>query len=307
MTWIAYAAFILYFHFGYAWGAQGLAVDVAAVAGAILAMAFLLSLACIVLLQMVRQDEEGGRVSLFRALSRSLTRGLLPTLAVAFVWGTVWFAITLVQALIPRRRRKGGEDAGEMTAESAARALVGDGRWSISDSFFDALRKAGRMVAFLVLAAVAIEGKGTRGAFRRGFQVVRQNLRPFAAGFALTEVAAALVFLPVGLFLYITSKADLVWPQTVWYGVIGYLAVAWSLSLYLEQMYCAGLYLWYVAWERHVAAASAAGQPVLPMSQVRPPQLFDGVPDLQRAPQPLSSNVVAKLPDPFGLDLVTRR
>jgi len=53
----------------------------------------------------------------------------------------------------------------------------------------------------------------------------------------------------------------IVFPQSVWVGVIIYIGFAWSFCMYLEQMFTATLYLVHLKWEEAVNAAKTQGKP----------------------------------------------
>jgi hypothetical protein len=66
-----------------------------------------------------------------------------------------------------------------------------------------------------------------------------------------------------------------------WTVVFIYIAFAWSFSIYLEQMFCAELYLWHLKWEDAIRVAKQKGRKgPTSISQVKKPCLLDEVNDL---------------------------
>jgi len=74
-------------------------------------------------------------------------------------------------------------------------------------------------------------------------------------------------------------------PPEVWVGVIIYIGLAWSLSMYLEQMFMANLYNLQMNWVKIAAIAKANGEKVLEFHQMPLSKLID-FPDLKISQEP---------------------
>ncbi len=94
-----------------------------------------------------------------------------------------------------------------------------------------------------------------------------------------------MIFLPVGILFYISGKFKLDLPDWLWVISIIYIGIAWSFSIYIEQMLMAELYLWHLKWEKEVNRALAQGKPVPTLEEVKPPSILDGIPDLADLPK----------------------
>jgi len=249
--------------------------------GVVVLQALLLAISCSLLLEMVEQVERGGPPSLRRAAADTVGGNLLSMLPLVVVWSVVWFGLLVLEAVFEDDSR----GSGDYSAENAARALTG-GESSLLGVGFQALRKGVRMLVFLVLPAIAWEGRGFRDALRRGYGVFRDNVAAVATGFSLTYLIAGALFLPVVVLLEATDVGVLQLSTTQWYLVIGYVGAAWSFSIYLEQMFVADLFLWHVEWEQAVAAARRDGRDPPSMRDVPRPTLLDDVASLEERKLP---------------------
>jgi len=248
--------------------------------GAVFLQALLLALSCSVLLEMVEQVERGGEPSLGRALFDTVSENLLSMLPLVLVWSVVWFVLSVIQALA-----EDDDEPDDYSPENAARALAGESG-SLLGAGIDALKKGVRMLVFLILPAIAWEDRGFTGAVRRGYDVFRNNVAAVATGFSLTYLVAGVLFLPVGVLLEAANEGLVSLTATQWYLVIGYSGAAWSLSIYLEQMFVADLFLWHTEWEQAVAAAKRRGERPPPMREVPRPTLLDDVASLEERKLP---------------------
>lgn len=251
--------------------------------GIILLFAVLLVLSCSILLQMIEQVERHGREpSLRQATRKTLRSNLGGLVGVAVVWSIIWFFLTLLQAIFEDDDRSDSD----YSPEAAARTLAGADDVSLWSLSIDALKKGVRMLVFLVLPAIVWEDRGFRDGMRRGYGVFRENLSAFATGFSLTWVIAGFIFLPVAVVLELASEQVIRLTATQWYFVMGYIGVAWSFTIYLEQLFTADLFLWHVEWEQAVEAAEANGEPAPDIRDVPRPTLLDDVASLSERKLP---------------------
>lgn len=283
LTWLLYAPTVLYFKYRFDWDALTLEQTLLTVLGITFFFALLLAFSASMLLELIQQAESGRELSLAEAFADSLGANLLRMLPIVVVWTLVWFVLTVLTALLTRKKRGSSSSRDDsFSAENATRTLAGDTRFSLSAAFFRALNKGVRMAVFLVLPAIAWQNLGPWDAFSRGMRILRLNIGTFMTGFALSEIAAALVFIPPAIILYISSEGKVTFPEWVWFATLAYMALAWSYSIYLEQMFTAMLYLWHLNWEKAIGEAQAARRPIPALRDVRRPCLLDGIDDLAR-------------------------
>lgn len=193
-----------------------------------------------------------------------------------------WFALTLIEAVLSKRRNNDNE---ALTAQHAAETIANYRDFSFSSAFIEALQKGVRMVVFLIMPAIVWENLSFYGATKKGLAVLRAHLSDFGAGYALTYAAAAIVFLPPAIIFELGTGHHgnppmIHFPDSVWVGTIIYMGLAWSFSIYLEQMFMAQLYLWHMKWEETVSQAKLRHQPPPEFDDVARPELLAKVPGL---------------------------
>lgn len=279
ITWVIYAPMVLYLKYGFNWDAYTTSQVLLIVFGIIFIFAFLLAFSCSMVLELIQQLETGEPMNLSKAFTHTLVHNVIKILPLVLVWAVVWFLLTIIQALLSKKRGGSGEKE-SFSAENAAKTLAGYQSFSISRAFFEALKKGVRMVIFLILPAIAWENLGFWKATKKGIAVFKGHLSQFVTGFVLTEGVALLIFLPPAILFYITGKTEIALPDYIWVITIIYIAFAWSYSIYLEQMFTAELYLWNMKWEKEVAKAQAEGKPIPSMREVPRPSVLDEVHEL---------------------------
>jgi len=105
-------------------------------------------------------------------------------------------------------------------------------------------------------------------------------------GFSLTYVLAGLLFLPVSLLMFAVDEGLLTLSSTQWCLVIGYSGLVWTVSIYMEQMFVADLFLWHKEYEQAVAAARRRGHERPSIREVPRPTLLDDVASLEERKTP---------------------
>lgn len=277
VTWVIYAPIIIYLKYWFNSDAYSVGQNFLIILGVIFLFAFLLSFSCSMLLELIQQHESGSDMSIIKAFGYTLGHNAIKILPIVIVWTVIWFILLIIQALLSKSKKRGKES---LTAENVAKTLAGGGGFTFSRAFFEALQKGVRMVIFLILPAIAWENLGFWTATKRGLGVFRSHLSVFVTGFALTGLAAAIVFLPPAIVFSIADESKTTFPDWVWVVTIIYIAFAWSYTIYLEQMFIAELYMWNYRWETEVAKAQQEGRPTPSFDSIPRPSVLDGVPDL---------------------------
>jgi len=279
MCWVLYAPIVLYFEFFFDWDKYPLSSRLLIVLAIITVLSLIIGLSCLVLLELIEQIESGEDVSVLNAFWQIMRGGFIRALPVLLGWAVLWFVILVIQALLPRR--KSGGHAEDYSARNAARTLAGlDSSWSLSDVFFETLKKGLRMVVFLILPGIAWEEMSPISAAKKGLSILGAHITEFASGFVLSEAASVFAFLPAAILFFATDNLDVVLPDGVWFGVIVYSALAWSFSLYIEQMFAAELYLWHLKWVEASEIATKNQKSPPDFSGINPPSILDDVPEL---------------------------
>ncbi len=281
MVWLVYAMSVLYFKFCFQWNRHSTSESLMIAFLLIAFLSLLILIACDVLLELIRQMDE-DTPSLRQAVAATFRKDLLNILPLAMAWAFIWFALSLLEALLSRQDDDDSTDP-QLDAQSAAEAIADFGSFSLSRAFLQALQKGVRMMVFLILPAIAWENMTFVQATQKGLTVLKTHLGEFARGYALTYAAAAVVFLPPAIVFELGTRhrhlAPLVhFPDAVWLATIIYCGLAWSFSLYLEQMFVAQLYLWHMRWERKFEVARLMKRPLPEFKDIEPPALLAKVP-----------------------------
>lgn len=289
-VWIAYAGGVLFLHYSFDWKAYGVKADIGILFAFLFLLSFLILMSFAAVLEMIRQVES-GRPSLVRAIAETFGRDVFSVIPLALIWAFIWLVLTLLEMALSSKNKESDSDRA-LSAQNAAETLADFHGFSFSEAFISALQKGVRMVMFLILPAIAWENMGFFKGTKKGLVVLRAHKALFASGFALTYAAAAVVFMPAAIVLAIGTgqhgHPPLVhFPDYVWIATIIYMGCAWSLTLYLEQMFMAQLYLWHMAWQKAAEQAAAAGQKAPSFDSVPQPELLAKTPGLfAEAPAP---------------------
>ena len=281
VCWAIYAPMIVHLKFFFPWDNYSTGQQLAVVFFVILIFSFILSISCLILLELIQQIETGENLNIFTATFSSIPN-IVKSLPVTVAWAVIWFVISVIEMLLRRRSDDDDEDM-DFNAENAAKTVAGFEEFSLSAAFFEALRKGVRMIAFLIYPAIAWEKNGFSKSVIKGLAVAKTHKTEFIAGFVLTDLAAALVFLPPAILFILSGKFDVEFPDGVWFITIIYCGFAWSFSMFLEQMFTAELYLWHLLWEKDCELAKNNGNELPKLEEVKRPSIMDSTPDLANA------------------------
>ena len=193
----------------------------------IFVVAFELMFSFVLTSTMIKQIHEGEKPSIGAAITAERTLGLIPRV---FLLSIVWFAIVLIlvgiemaiNALLSRSK-DGGERAGRFVS-----------------SIFGTVGDALRMMGFMMVPIMLFEATGLSASFTKLRMTLKDSPITALGGLALTKVATTLIFLAIAGVNQVSESL----------GILGYLAVlaisgiGWTLSMYLEQIFVTGLYLY---------------------------------------------------------------
>ena len=282
LTWLIYAPTLLYLQFFFPWDKLSTTEWLLCSFLILFFLSFILSVSCFILLKLIEQIEFDGNPNIVTATFSSIP-SVIAALPITFVWAILWLIISIIEIIVRRFTGSGDDDEDDdsnFTAENAAKTVAGYEEFSLSSAFFDALKKGVRMIAFLIYPAIAWEKGSIIKAVKRGLGVARNHSTEFATGFAITEMAAVLVFLPPGILFLLSGKFDITFPDRVWYVTIFYCGFAWSFSVLLEQLFTAELYLWSRMWNIECDKAKRAGEILPELHEIRRPSILDNISDI---------------------------
>lgn len=274
MTWCIYAPTILYVEYLSNYKKLTFLQQIPIAFVIILLFAFILTISCSVLLELIQQLESNKTPNLKSAFKDTFKQNFINMIPLVIVWAIMWLLISIVQALVVREKQ--GSTDNTFSVENAAKTLAGyDGYFSPSKAFFEAIRKGVRMIMFLILPAIAWENKNFNDAFSKGITMFENNISYFLSGFVMLEGVAYIIFFPIGLVFGIAEGMELAPNHILWLISIFFLTFAWSFSIYLEQMFTAELYLWNLKWEKKVIEAKKDNQSIPLLSDISKPSLLD--------------------------------
>jgi len=277
IVWLVYAPLAVYFKWHFPWENYNTTGQLTFVFLFIYIMALFLSLACSILLELLEQKETGKELNLYKSIKDTFSKNISHIVAIAIIWSFVWFILVVLEALL-RNDDKDNDD--EESAENIAKTLAGADSFSWTSFSFDVIKKGIRMCVFLIIPGVAWENLGIRDSFKRGFSVLKDRRVEFITGFSLSLGIEFIIFLPPAIMFYLSAKVGMEFPESAWYICILYVGLAWSYSIYLEQMFAAELYLWQMQYEKEVKIASEKGLAKPKFDEIRRPSIIDEVPDL---------------------------
>lgn len=277
-TWLLYAPMALYLKFGFDSNQHDDFILFLITLGVIFFYSFLISYSCSILLELIRQLESGEKQNVLKATQITFSKNFFTILPISICWTIVWFLITIVQALLSKFNKHTSQSS-KFTAENAAKTLANYKQFSISSSFFRLIQKGVRMIVFLILPGEIWSNLGFKDSIRKGFAILSTHSQEFMTGYVLSELSMHLIMIPAGILFGMSKLSEL--PEYVWYILIVYLAFAWSLVLYLEQMVCAELYMWNLHWEKVVKESQATGKEIPKLIDIPKPSILDDINDLQ--------------------------
>jgi len=225
---------------------------------------FFVSIASLILLELLEQYETDGDMRFGKAIGDALTKDLFRALPIILGWSIIQFLIMILEALF-----SGDSD--------------GRGKSFLSrfiSRLFRAIKKGVRMGAMLIMAAIAWEDIPPGKAYQKGKSVYKSNFVEIASSIGISSLFSLLLILPLILIVIIISVANL--QVGVWfiYLLMFYFAFMWSAGLLIEQLFAAELYLWYRVYEKEKEEAEYSNSTVpLSIHSVKKPSFFDEVPD----------------------------
>ncbi len=194
LVWMIYAPSVIYLKYFFPWNSVSISEALGVVFAEIVLFSFIILFSSTLTLELIQQLEQSQSLSLGKAWEEVMRRDLFKIIPLALCWAIIWFILTVIEALLSRRDKDDADD--QFDTAHVAETLANYRDFSLSRAFIEALEKGVRMIVFLILPAIAWEDLGPIHAAKKGFRVLKAHLAEFASGYALTYLAAALVFLP---------------------------------------------------------------------------------------------------------------
>lgn len=248
ISWVVYASIVLYTHYYWTFPDSFL-LGLAEFFVFLLIITYVVCLLNMVMLEIVRQIDEGRPLSFPQAFSKVFSTSAVKVIPLAALFAIVWLIILVLRSLTSRRR---GKDKSEPSVKDAAITLAGIGNnpfsWHSLGLYM--MEKLLRMTVFLALPAIVWSGQGSVSAFKKAVSIIKQHPLEFVSAYGLTMIVAIIMSIPL-IPVGILAEAEVVIPDPIWVLVILYVGVTWILGVYLEQMNTAMLYAWHMNWENN--------------------------------------------------------
>ena len=279
ISWIAYAAIVLYFKYYFNWeiiSTLQLGLGVGFLITFVLCLIF--SISSFAMLEIIQQIETKSKINLFKAVDEVLRKDFLKAFPIMLVWAIIWFIVEILEFLF---RHKDNDDIyNENTYENMAKTLSGYQSFSLSGLTFDLVKSGVRFIVFFIYPSIAWEDEGPINAVKKGLSGIKNNISEFTMGFFSIEAVAVLIFLPAGIMFWLSEEMGIAFSDTTWLYLILYIAFAASLYLYLQQMFAALLYMWNMKWNHAAKKAIKNKMPIPNIHDIKKPDLLDNIPDL---------------------------
>ncbi len=245
----------------------------------VVVVTFIISVCSLVLLELLEQKEQGRRMNILKAVFDALIFDLWRTLPVIIVWSVLKFFLTALEIFILIAKAKAKEKRKERGRSFRS---FKERRLSRSKNFIEVLQTGVRMASMTILTSIAWEPLNPFKAFKKGLNVYKTHIGSVVMGVGLSNLLKMIMFIPSFLILYLVEKNTGEVPTEVALGVMIYFGFVWAISLMVEQIYVAELYIWYIGFEKEKQSASERNEEVpKTMLDVKRPSLFDDFADFQ--------------------------
>ncbi len=237
----------------------------------LVAFTYTIILANTIMLEFIYNIERGEKPTWGHALRKTFVKNIIKLIPIAIIWSGILLITILIRALTSKKR---SSKKPEPSIPDAARTLSGMNvdPFSWLKLGLRMFEKLVRMTIFLSLPAIAWEEKNPFAAFGKAFRIIKQHPVQFLSSYTLTGIAGALMALPL-VPIYLLNEAGVQIATIVWWGVIIYSGIIWTLGIYLEQMSVGLLYLWHYKWEQ----GGSQGD----LTSIPKPDLLDDVHEFQ--------------------------
>lgn len=276
LCWLCYAPLLVALKYHVPWQNYDIYTSLLILFAAILFLSLIFSWSAFMLLELIRQIEMDEKRSTIKCLAKSSINVII-ALPIVLVWAILWFILSVLESLF---NEKSDDPSAAYNAMNVAQSLAGNKETSLISLGLRLISRGIRMLAFIIYPALAWEKLSVFNSLKKGLSVARLHKAEFSAGFFITLAASVAVFVPPMIMFILSEEFGVIFTDFEWFVLIGYCALAWSFSLYLEQMFVAELYLWHLIWEKEVDQAKKEGRPLPKLEDVKRPSIMDSVADL---------------------------
>lgn len=231
-----------------------------------------ISLSSLILLELLEQKETHGKMNVFKAVFDAVVFDLWRTLPLIVVWAVLKFLVSMLEVMVMLAKAK---------SKDRNRSSYRRRRTSRRTSNFLTIIQTGiRLASMTVLTAVAWEPINPFKAIGKGVRVYREQLGEVAVGVGLSNVLKLVMLIPsIGAYYLMDSAYAGDIPSEGYLAILIYFGVIWAITLMVEQIYVAELYIWYKVFEGETRNAELEGydKPSSMRDVKERPSLFDNV------------------------------
>ena len=290
LAWLFITPIILYIQYNFSFSNLSIGEVFIVVFIIIFGVTLVTSLASLILLELLEQHETEGQMSLGKAFKDAFVIDMLRALPLIIAWSIIQFLLLIVEAMIEAgksKNRKSRSRSKSFSFESTVRDSDG------GSVFFDFIKKGLRMGVMLMFAGIAWEELSSKDAYRKGIRLYKTNMATMLTGVSIGMLIQFLIMIPVGIMVYLADEG-MQFSETAWMIAFFYGGFAWSLNIFVEQMFAAEIYLWNRTYEIELEKAKAKGEKLPTLKSTKMPSFIDDIQSLK-----VYKNVPNEVDDPF--------
>ncbi|MFW5895042.1 MAG: hypothetical protein ACOCU0_03835 [Bacillota bacterium] len=259
-TWLDSAALNL-FNFEYSWEITVLILYLI-----IVYFRFFETLGASYSLELIRQNDMDGSMSLSKGFGHLITQSLLRVLPIIFIWSALElilkFIIAVIKGIIRSltgRRRSMAESGADLTGRVVNNAL--------------------RLGMLMALPMVVWEKRGPVDSIKDGFDAFETKAGDVFSGMGVRMFFYALMFIPALFLSALASRLGILNAPLI-IAIAAYMLILWSLDFLVEILFSTKIYLWYSAWQKKRREAFKKSETLPLMDDIEQPSFLSGYSDL---------------------------
>jgi len=204
---------------------------------------FSLCLACAGCLEMLEHMSIDKKIN-WPNFYKDIIKELPSLIVLAFIWAIIWIVLLIIEVLTSKKEERKKRESFSMGGFTKKIAGI-DHEVNIGGVILDLIKKYVRMAALLTIPIITWKNKGVFSSIKEGLSIMFGNLAEFITGFALTEIGSiAIFFIPAFLIYLETESETITYSNTTWTILFVWIAIAWIITIYLEQMFVTLLFIY---------------------------------------------------------------
>lgn len=222
---------------------------------------FFEGLIALVTLQLVKQQSENYKMSLLKAIWRTLVHSLLKTFPIILFWSVIEFVIAVVFAIIKGLLR--GKDGDDTMLSRAA-----DRTQRLLNNMLD-------RVSLLSFPAIVWDNMRTIAAIKEGLTIFKGRFGVIFSGTIIGGLFYLVMSIPAAVVFFLGAYFEFL-NIYVLVGIFIYALVIWSIKFLIEVLFSTKIYLWHRAWSNARLKAIKEGKEEPEITDIPQPNLLTG-------------------------------